>query len=62
MESPTLLVLDSKRILVSWIAPATPNGVIIRYEVIYSLTATPTNITTISPITANSREITVSGS
>ena len=61
MSPPSLIVLDSRRILVQWTTPAIPNGVITNYTVLYAVSTDPSNTLTSINVTAAIQELTVSG-
>ncbi|KAI6647890.1 Usherin-like [Oopsacas minuta] len=61
LNRPSLIVLDARRVLVQWIAPFLPNGVITSYTVLYALSTDPNNSITAGTVNATVLEFTVSG-
>ena len=60
LDSPNLIVLDSRRVLVQWTPPTLPNGIITTYTILFSL-STETALTTAGTVNATVMEFTVSG-
>ena len=61
MNPPSLIVLDSRRILVQWTSPSISNGVIISYIVLYAVSTDPSNTLISVTVNATILELTVSG-
>ena len=61
MNLPSLIALDSRRILVQWTSPSIPNGVIISYTVLYAVSTDPSNTLISVTVNATMLELTVSG-